>query len=194
MSSFSSILSFVGASLPLLLIGGLVWATSTVLDVDASYMPRRRTVPGSWDSTDDEHPIFLTPPQPRHSPSAVSRTASSVFSALFPFSQPRSIASTSLVVSSPSACPLPPHNMKRPSARASSTGVFPTSTAPQTYSHLTSSQYRSTSPRDEAMRKALRRVSSVSGRSSRHRAIDRSRQAPTSSGHKNSPKWTWYPG
>ncbi|KAG8168711.1 hypothetical protein KVR01_001460 [Diaporthe batatas] len=189
MSSFSSFASVVGASLPFLFLGGLVWATSTLLDVDATYMPRQRTMPGSWDSTDDEHPIFLTPPQPRHSPSAISRTASSVFSALFPFSQPRSIASTSLVVSSPSACPVPSHNMKRPSARASSTGVFPTSTSPQTYSHLTSSQYRSTSS-DKAIRKALRKGSSVTAGRSRCRAIDRSTKAPTLSGHKNSPKWT----
>lgn len=155
MSSLSSVLSLVGASLPILFLAGLLWVIATTLDTDSSHSPRKRTVPGSWDSFDDEHLLFTSSPRPRHTPSVI-RTVSSAFSALVPFSQPRSISSTSLIVSCPSPRPIPPPHKKRPSARASSTGVSQTSTIPKTNSHLTSSQYRSTSLGDEAVRKALR--------------------------------------
>lgn len=187
-SLLSSVISCVGASVPVLLLAGLLWATATVLDTDSSYSPRKRTVPGGWDSHDDEHLLFVSPPRHRHSPS-VTGTVSSALTALIPLAQRRSFSSTSSIVSCSSPCPVAPPNKERPSARASSTGVSQTSTPPQIYSHLTSSQNRSTSSSDEAeaVRKALRKGSSVSGRWSRPRAIDRLAGALVSPGHKIRP-------
>ena len=197
MSSLSSLVSYVGASLPVVLLAGLLWVTATVLDSDASHSPRKRRVPGAWDSHDDEHLLFSSPsPSPPPRPPSVIRTVSSAISPLPPFSEPRSISSTSLVISCPS--PLPsssPTSKKRPSARASSTGVSQTSTLPKTYSHLTSSQYRSSFTGDGAVSKALRQglltyeaVDNVLyGRWSLSHALEQSAKALASPGRKNFP-------
>lgn len=202
-SIFFSALAYVGASLPVVFLAGLLWVTATLLDSDASRSTRKWRAPGGWDSHDDEHLIFLRPSRPRPS---VLRTLSSAFSSLVPFSQPRSISSTSLVISCPS--PLSSSRptrtsssrsssrplKKRPSARASSTGVFPTSTSPKTYSRLTTSQYRS-SLGDEAVSKAAGQglltfegaYNVLYGRWSLSHAIDQSAKALATPGRKNSP-------
>lgn len=201
-SLFSSILSFAGASLPVVFLAGLLWLTATVLDSDASRSTRKRRVPGAWDSHEDEHLLFLSPPSSRPRPSSVVRTVSSAFSSLVPFSQPRSISSTSLVISCPSplsssrTSPLSSSRplKKRPSARASSTGVSQTSTPPKTYSHLSSSQYRS-SLGDEAVSRAMSRglltyeavYNVLYGKWSLSHAIDQSAKALAAPGRKNSP-------
>lgn len=174
-SLISSVLSYAGALLPVVLLAGLLWATATALDSDASHPKHKQRVPGSWDSVEDEHLLFFSPSSPRPRPSSVTRTLSSALSSLFPFFQPRSISSNSLITSCPSALSSPhlshlSHlhsrtckkssrtHKKRPSARASSTGVFSTSTLPKTYSHLTNSQYRpflSDDPVSKAWRQGL---------------------------------------
>ena len=188
MSFFSSsVLSYVGASLPVVLIGGLLWVTAYALDLDSS---RYAMAPG-WDSRDDEY--LLLPPSPSPRRPSVLRTVSSAFSSLAPFSQPRSISSTSLIISSPSPSPLPTPHKKRPSARDSSTGVSQTITSPKTYSHLTSSQYRSTSLDDEAVSKAWKQglltfeaVHNVLyGKWSLSHAIKKSAKALAAPGRKN---------
>ncbi|KAJ0119049.1 hypothetical protein J7T55_013284 [Diaporthe amygdali] len=200
-SSLSSLLPLAGALMPVALLAGLLWVTATKLDAGASHSKRKQTVPGAWDSDDDEHLLFSSPP-PSRSPS-VSRTLSSSFSSLFPFSKPRSISSTSLVVSCsaphpPSLFPasLPPQ--KRPSARASSTGVSQTSTFSKADSHLTISQSRSSLLRDEAVSKASRRGLStfkavdnvLYGRWPLSHAIDQSAKALAAPGRKNFPTST----
>jgi hypothetical protein len=152
-SLLSTVFTCVGASLPVVFLAGLLWVTTHMLDNNSSCSPRKRRMPGSWDSNDDEH-IFVSPRPPRHSPS-VMNTVSSAFTSLTPLAhQPRPIASTSLFVSAPSHCPNT-YIQKRPSARASSPGVSQTSTSPL-YSYIRSFRYRSTSPMDEACRKTLR--------------------------------------
>lgn len=202
-SIFSSALTYVGTSLPVVFLAGLLWVTATLLDSDASRSTRKWRVPGGWDSHDDEHLIFLRPSSSSSRPS-VLRTLSSTFSSLVPFSQPRSISSTSLVISCPSPLsssrlsrPSRPSSRplkKRPSARASSPGVFPTNTSPKTYSRLTTSQYRS-SLGDEAVSKAAGQglltfegaYNALYGKWSLSQAIDQSAKALATPGRKTSP-------
>lgn len=224
-SLFSSVLSYAGALLPVVLLVGLLWVTATAPDSEASHPTRKQRVPGGWDSHDDEHLLFPSPspsrppprlvslppfrPRPRshsrsHSRSrrsSVVRTVSSAFTSLVSFAQPRSIPSTSQFITCPSPL-LSPHlshlssshpRKKRPSARASSTGVSRTSTLSQTYSHLTSLQYRS-SLSDEAVsktsRKGLLTIEPVDnglyGKWPLSHAIDQSAKALAAPGRKNS--------
>ncbi|KAG6358956.1 hypothetical protein INS49_012476 [Diaporthe citri] len=54
-SLFSSILSYAGASLPVVFLAGLLWVTATVLDSDSSHSTRKRRVPGLLLAT--RHPL-----------------------------------------------------------------------------------------------------------------------------------------
>lgn len=221
-SLISSVLSYAGALLPVVLLAGLLWATATALDSDASHPKHKQRVPGSWDSVEDEHLLFFSPSPSRSRssprPSSVTRTLSSALYSLFPFFQPRSISSNSLITSCPSALSSPhlshlSHlhsrtckkssrtHKKRPSARASSTGVFPTSTLPKTYSHLTNSQYRpflSDDPVSKAWRQGLLTYEAVDnvlyGKWSLPYAIGHSAEALAASGRKNSPPPAASPG
>lgn len=214
-SLFSSVLSYAGASLPVVFLAGLLWVTATALDSEASHPTRKPKVPGGWDSHYDEHHLFFSPSPSHLRPSSVVQTFFATFRTFVPLYQPRPIFFSDPVISRPSrrssprpyrpsplsARPYSPSPLssslplkKRPSARASSPGVSQTSTLPKTYSHLTSSQYRS-SLGDEAVSKALGKgllsyeaVDNVLyGRWSLSHAIDQSAKALAAPGRKNCP-------
>lgn len=221
-SLLSSVLSYAGASLPVVFLAGLLWVTATALDSEASHPTRKLKVPGGWDSHYDEHHLFFSRSPSRLRPSSVVETFSSTFMTFIPRYQPRPIFSSDPVISRPSrrSSPRPyrpsplssrPYSpsplsssrplKKRPSARASSPGVSQTSTLPKTYSHLTSSQYRSLVG-DEAVSKACRKgpltfeaVDNVFfGKWSLSRAIDQSAKALATPGRKNCPTAAASPG